>query len=1620
MNNHLLPFRLKVLLTLFCACFLGSLQVRAQVIQTESFESTIFPSPGWRQFQGVTAVSGLWQSQTGALTNPSATPPAGTKALIFNSAIAANNDTAVLISKPFDFSSCGSADPNFEFKMYRDNGFSANNDRVTVFVNSLPTMTGATPVNHQFATNVIHRYYNNLPASVPNTWNTYSFTLPASVYNNGPKKTYIILCAIANGGQNIFIDDFRVTTYPSPMNKNDVSMNVCAQNITSAGAGQVNQWVIGLRCIVGGNSGCGNVSLNTSVKIDSLIFSTAGTTSLADGRNARVFYTGGFNQFSTDYYSPFASGAGYPSKIYGQVIPQLMPYLNFQNNAPCFHLEYDTTYFWLTYDISPNSTNISNKLDAEFVGAKASPSGVCPEPPGSNSSSWLPVQVYSLQGALGIGLNYCIPTYSVGTSRGNYNNNDFINHVEFFTATAPSYINTTTNAVTVQDPASWCYPNCPFAGHPISYELRPNVQGSTVNLTQGVSYTFRAQCGTWYSNNYIQAWIDFNNDGDFTDAGEKLAPSLTSLSALQWQNFTFIIPAAGLTGQRRLRIREVTGVSNIDPCATYTYGETEDYDITFLPNCPSGFKLWLGFNNNWNDPANWCGGIPGPNDSVRIDKGIVPGLVGRSYYHPVIGSNLKAYTDDLYISALDTLEINAASAADTTLSINGDLTNNGKLIVINGYVQNPVSGNGNLTNSIMTPFRGQSPDTRTQMLFSVAELSNMGFVAGDQITGLKFDIYSKGSSGAYNNFTISYGLVPGSTSTLLNSTPLATPNLIYGPQAFSTVAGINQMNLSSPIVWDGVSALVIQFCYDNTASIGGNDLLYITQTTGRKTICVLTSTTGNPGCNLQPGAGVSDNFFLSLGDKRPNVGFILSRPYKKALIKVRGNWTNNNTFLAGNGKVVMDSSSTQMIQGLNTTEFHELEIVKYNSGTVQLQKSITVNDTLYMTFGKLNLNKQSLTINNPSGTNTSGTTTITGPITRTGGFIISEDSLSKVILNTGTGNPFNGVTRVIPFGTSGGIYIPFSMKQISGDPGMFAVSTYGTATNNLPFPPTVMHMNDTGIVGVNNAGGAIDRYWITSKGVAAATVDLTFRWATSEKATITPAFSALSNPPRAYPWRVSSNGIGTWLKTYTTPVNSAAQQMVASPFNQTCTSPFDSLKISGFNWPQLLAGNAPWVTPAESMSNTTIWVVAGSSPAACLGNGTNTLLAQVDSVNPNCNQGSNGGIFISVTGGTQPFQYLWSNGATTQDVTGLTSGTFTVTITDGTGSTKTLSASVQNGTIPATPGAMVGPTRVCPGATSVVYSITPVAGVTKYQWTLPSYMTPVTPLNQPSITVNIGNTVTTANVEVRQGNQCGWSSARIKTVLSVIPVMPGKATGNMSGVCNSVQAYSIMPVQQATIYYWVAPQGATIVSGQGTTNVSISYPSNFVMDTLRIRAGNSCGYSPERKLIVRGKPANPGSITGPTTACNGQTGVNFTILPVYGANTYTWNKPAGATITGGQGTTTVTVTFGPTSGNMSVTATNGCGISGSTSKAVTINCRQDELNSRKFEIYPNPTSNEFTLKGNFANGPVKVKVYDMTGKAVFQGNISEGQKFGSELVPGVYVLNYLEDDIEKNTRIVKM
>lgn len=101
------------------------------------------------------------------------------------------------------------------------------------------------------------------------------------------------------------------------------------------------------------------------------------------------------------------------------------------------------------------------------------------------------------------------------------------------------------------------------------------------------------------------------------------------------------------------------------------------------------------------------------------------------------------------------------------------------------------------------------------------------------------------------------------------------------------------------------------------------------------------------------------------------------------------------------------------------------------------------------------------------------------------------------------------------------------------------------------------------------------------------------------------------------------------------------------------------------------------------------------------------------------------------------------------------------------------------------------------------------------------------------------------------------------------------------------------------------------------------------------------GYQSGNGLVIitpgpsSGVPAVPGTISGSLLVCSGSSGT-YSISPVSGATSYTWTVPPGAIINSGQGTTSINVTFGSNSGNITVTADNSCGSSSPNSISITV------------------------------------------------------------------------------------
>lgn len=90
--------------------------------------------------------------------------------------------------------------------------------------------------------------------------------------------------------------------------------------------------------------------------------------------------------------------------------------------------------------------------------------------------------------------------------------------------------------------------------------------------------------------------------------------------------------------------------------------------------------------------------------------------------------------------------------------------------------------------------------------------------------------------------------------------------------------------------------------------------------------------------------------------------------------------------------------------------------------------------------------------------------------------------------------------------------------------------------------------------------------------------------------------------------------------------------------------------------------------------------------------------------------------------------------------------------------------------------------------------------------------------------------------------------------------------------------------------------------------------------------------------------AAAGTITGAATVCQGQTGVVYSVPAITNATSYIWTLPAGATITAGANTNSITVSFSASFciGDITVQGSGSCGtgaVSGNFSVIVNCECK---------------------------------------------------------------------------------
>ena len=212
----------------------------------------------------------------------------------------------------------------------------------------------------------------------------------------------------------------------------------------------------------------------------------------------------------------------------------------------------------------------------------------------------------------------------------------------------------------------------------------------------------------------------------------------------------------------------------------------------------------------------------------------------------------------------------------------------------------------------------------------------------------------------------------------------------------------------------------------------------------------------------------------------------------------------------------------------------------------------------------------------------------------------------------------------------------------------------------------------------------------------------------------------------------------------------------------------------------------------------------------------NLLVSSETHTNVSCFGQSNGFVNVTVTGGTTAYSYLWSNGATTEDINGVVAGTYTVNIVDFQGCTSSQTAVV---TQPNLLTANLSQVNVnCFGNNTGSINLTVQGGTTPYTYNWSNGQT-----TEDLANLSAGN----FNVTVTDFKGCTAASSTIITQNTSLQIAATVTNVTCNGLLTG--AVNITPTGGVPSYTYSWSNGATI---QDLSNVGAAIYSITISDQL--------------------------------------------------------------------------------------------------------------------------------------------------------------------------------------------
>ena len=220
-----------------------------------------------------------------------------------------------------------------------------------------------------------------------------------------------------------------------------------------------------------------------------------------------------------------------------------------------------------------------------------------------------------------------------------------------------------------------------------------------------------------------------------------------------------------------------------------------------------------------------------------------------------------------------------------------------------------------------------------------------------------------------------------------------------------------------------------------------------------------------------------------------------------------------------------------------------------------------------------------------------------------------------------------------------------------------------------------------------------------------------------------------------------------------------------------------------------------------------------ATATATVAQGNNTLAASTTVTNVTCNGLTNGDVDLTVSGGTINYAYNWSGGTTSQNLTGVPAGNYTVTVTDAHSCTATASATVtQPSAVVATPSVVnAGCGLSSSGSASV--AVSGGSGAYTYLWS--NTQTTDTILNLS------GGTYT---VTVTDAHSCTATAAAIVSNSGALSVTTNPTPASCYGASNGSASVNVTGGTGNITYTWTGGASGPTISNlpAGTYTVTVS------------------------------------------------------------------------------------------------------------------------------------------------------------------------------------------------------